>query len=158
VLVLEDEPAPVRGDGDDVRAQVAGATVAPGHGVSVPLDEVGDGLLELREGSVNSACSAAVSFAHLAQQGIPRFVGDGVAPAGELLLDTRWQNAAAPACNKFTVATMGSVKKYAPNTPAETRKLEAVAKKVWQGAMTKLSTEAPDAACRTAYNKVKAGW
>ncbi|MFE2051590.1 hypothetical protein ACFXAS_24265 [Streptomyces sp. NPDC059459] len=73
-------------------------------------------------------------------------------------LDTRWQNAAAPACNKFAVATMGSVKKYAPNIPAETRQLEAVVKKVWQGAMTKLSTEAPDAACRTAYNKVKVGW
>ncbi|MDQ0390103.1 hypothetical protein J2S54_006923 [Streptomyces sp. DSM 42143] len=73
-------------------------------------------------------------------------------------LDTRWQNAAAPACNKWAVATMGSVKKYAPTIPAETRKLEALAKKVWQGAMTKLSTEAPDAACRTAYNKVKGGW
>lgn len=73
-------------------------------------------------------------------------------------LDTRWQNAAAPACNKFTVATMGSVKKYAASVPAETRKLEALAKKVWQGAMTKLATEAPDAACRTAYNKVKVGW
>ncbi|CAM5731545.1 hypothetical protein [Streptomyces badius] len=73
-------------------------------------------------------------------------------------LDTRWQNAAAPACNKFVVATMGSVKKYASNIPAEARKLEALAKKIWQGAMTKLATEAPDAACRTAYNKVKVGW
>lgn len=73
-------------------------------------------------------------------------------------LDTRWQNAAAPACNKFTVATMGSAKKYAASVPAETRKLEALAKKVWQGAMTKLATEAPDTACRTAYNKVKVGW
>ncbi|GGJ95303.1 hypothetical protein GCM10011583_28630 [Streptomyces camponoticapitis] len=73
-------------------------------------------------------------------------------------LDTRFRDAAAPACNKFVVATMGSVKKYAANVPAGTRKLEAVAKKVWQDAMTKLSAEAPDAACRTAYNKVKAGW
>ncbi|MCF2434309.1 hypothetical protein LV779_02705 [Streptomyces thinghirensis] len=73
-------------------------------------------------------------------------------------LDTRWQNAAAPAYNKFTVATMGSVKKYAASVPAETRKLEALAKKVWRGAMTKLATEAPDTACRTAYNKVKVGW
>lgn len=93
-----------------------------------------------------SACAAWNSWA----------VANGPAVAKDL--DTRWQNAAAPACNKFAVATMGSVKKYAPNTPVETRKLETVAKKVWQGAMTKLSTEAPDAACRTAYDKVKAGW
>ncbi|WP_093796815.1 hypothetical protein [Streptomyces sp. Wb2n-11] len=73
-------------------------------------------------------------------------------------LDTRWQNAAAPACNKWAVATMGSVKKYAPTIPTETRKLEVLAKKVWQGAMTKLAAEAPDVECRTAYNKVKAGW
>jgi hypothetical protein len=79
-------------------------------------------------------------------------------PAVAQDLDTRWQNAAAPACNKFAVATMGSVKKYAPNIPAEARKLETVVKKVWQDAMTKLSTEAPDAGCRTAYNKVKVGW
>lgn len=93
-----------------------------------------------------SACAAWNSWA----------TANGPAVAKDL--DTRWQNAAAPACNKFAVATMGSVKKYAPTIPAETRKLEVVVKKVWQGAMTKLSTEAPDAACRTAYTKVKAGW
>ncbi|THA35056.1 hypothetical protein E6R18_04845 [Streptomyces sp. A1277] len=73
-------------------------------------------------------------------------------------LDARFQNAPAPACNKFTVATMGSVKKYSPNIPAASRKLETVAKKVWREAMTNLSTAAPDAACRTAYNTVKAAW
>ncbi|WP_369181531.1 hypothetical protein [Streptomyces mutabilis] len=93
-----------------------------------------------------SACAAWNSWA----------TANGPAVARDL--DTRWQNAAAPACNKFAVATMGSVKKYAASVPAETRKLEALAKKVWQGAMTKLSTEAPDAGCRTAYNKVKVGW
>ncbi|MET9594036.1 hypothetical protein ABZY45_24375 [Streptomyces sp. NPDC006516] len=53
---------------------------------------------------------------------------------------------------------MGSVKKYSPNIPATTRKLETVAKKVWREAMTNLSTTAPDAASRTAYNNVKAAW
>jgi hypothetical protein len=104
-------------------------------------------LTEAEQGEfTESACAAWNSWA----------VANGSAVAKDL--DTRWQNAAAPACNKFAVVTMGSVKKYAPNTPVETRKLEAVAKKVWQGAMTQLSAESQDAACRTAYNKVKAGW
>jgi hypothetical protein len=73
-------------------------------------------------------------------------------------LDTRWQNAAAPACNKFAVATLGAVNKYSPEVPAATRRLEVVVKKIWRETMTKLSTSAADPACRTAYNKVKTGW
>ncbi|MFJ4897373.1 hypothetical protein [Streptomyces sp. NPDC088727] len=35
-------------------------------------------------------------------------------------LDTRYRNAAAPACNKFAKASIGSIKKFAPNVPAAT--------------------------------------
>ncbi|AXE81882.1 hypothetical protein [Streptomyces atratus] len=73
-------------------------------------------------------------------------------------LDTRYRNAAGPACNKFTASAIGTIKKYAPNIPAETRELEKVAKKVWQNAMQKLAVEATNADCRKAYNGVKAGW
>lgn len=73
-------------------------------------------------------------------------------------LDTRYRNAAGPVCNKFTASAIGTLKKYAPNVPAETRELEKVAKKVWQNVMRKLSVEATNADCRTAYNGVKAGW
>ncbi|CAM2932486.1 hypothetical protein ACH4LN_10830 [Streptomyces albus] len=73
-------------------------------------------------------------------------------------LDNRYRNAAPPACNKFTVSTLGAIKKYAPGVPAATRRLEKVVKKVWTEAMTKLSTSAPDAACRTAYSAAKTGW
>ncbi|MFF3263626.1 hypothetical protein [Streptomyces sp. NPDC002932] len=73
-------------------------------------------------------------------------------------LDTRYRNAAAPACNKFAKASIGSLKKFAPNVPAATRDLEALAKKVWKSAMEKLAAEATNADCRTAYNGVKAGW
>lgn len=73
-------------------------------------------------------------------------------------LDTRYRNAAAPACNKFAKASIGSIKKFAPNVPAATRDLEALAKKVWKSAMEKLAAEATNADCRAAYNGVKAGW
>ncbi|MFD9866582.1 hypothetical protein ACFXI8_09065 [Streptomyces niveus] len=73
-------------------------------------------------------------------------------------LDTRYRNAAGPVCNKFTASAIGTIKKYAPNVPAETRELEKVAKKIWQNAMQKLSVEATNADCRKAYNGVKAGW
>ncbi|MFE9312015.1 hypothetical protein ACIQCF_32465 [Streptomyces sp. NPDC088353] len=73
-------------------------------------------------------------------------------------LDTRYRNAAGPACNKFTTSAIETIKKYAPNIPAQTRELEKVAKKVWQNTMQKLSVEATNADCRKAYNGVKAGW
>ncbi|MEV6166172.1 hypothetical protein AB0L71_30500 [Streptomyces sp. NPDC052052] len=80
--------------------------------------------------------------------------GQAVATA----LDTRYRNAAGPACNKFTTAAIGTIKKYSPNIPDATRELEKVAKKVWQNAMQKLADEATNADCRKAYNGVKAGW
>ncbi|MFF4764744.1 hypothetical protein [Streptomyces sp. NPDC001292] len=73
-------------------------------------------------------------------------------------LDTRYRNAAGPVCNKFTTSAIGTIKKYAPSVPAQTRELEKVAKKVWQNTMQKLSVEATDADCSKAYNGVKAGW
>ncbi|MEW2486596.1 hypothetical protein [Streptomyces sp. NPDC048411] len=73
-------------------------------------------------------------------------------------LDTRYRKASGPACNKFTTSAIGTIKKYAPNVPAQARELEKVAKKVWQNAMQKLAVEATNADCRTAYNGVKAGW
>ncbi|MEV0786909.1 hypothetical protein AB0I52_28915 [Streptomyces sp. NPDC050423] len=73
-------------------------------------------------------------------------------------LDTRYRNAAGPACNKFAKSSMATIKKYAPNVPAETRELENLAKKVWKNSMTKLAAEATNADCRAAYDGVKAGW
>ncbi|MEU0098665.1 hypothetical protein [Streptomyces sp. NPDC006267] len=73
-------------------------------------------------------------------------------------LDTRYRNAAGPVCNKFARSALATIKKYAPNVPAETRELEKLAKKVWTNSMTKLAAEATNADCRTAYNGVKAGW
>ncbi|MGW1161214.1 hypothetical protein ACWD48_23990 [Streptomyces sp. NPDC002519] len=73
-------------------------------------------------------------------------------------LDTRYRNAAGPACSKFTTSAIGTIKKYAPNIPAQTRELEKVAKKVWRSAMQKLAVEATNADCRKAYDGVKAGW
>ncbi|MFE9171921.1 hypothetical protein [Streptomyces kebangsaanensis] len=73
-------------------------------------------------------------------------------------LDTRYRNAAGPVCNKFATSAIGTIKKYAPNIPAQTRELEKVAKKVWKNAMQKLATEATNADCRKAYDGVKAGW
>lgn len=73
-------------------------------------------------------------------------------------LDTRYRNAAGPACNKFAKSSMATIKKYAPNVPAETRELEKLAKKVWKNSMTKLAAEATNADCRAAYDGVKAGW
>ncbi|MEV5548346.1 hypothetical protein AB0L35_19840 [Streptomyces sp. NPDC052309] len=73
-------------------------------------------------------------------------------------LDTRYQNAGGLACSKFTTAAVGALKKYAPGIPAETRGLEAVAKKVWRNAMQRLSVEATNATCRQSYDSAKAGW
>ncbi|WP_103502789.1 MULTISPECIES: hypothetical protein [unclassified Streptomyces] len=73
-------------------------------------------------------------------------------------LDTRYRNAAGPVCNKFARSSLATIKKHAPNVPAETRELEAVAKKVWISSMERLAVEATNADCRTAYNAVKAGW
>ncbi|MFE4330529.1 MULTISPECIES: hypothetical protein [unclassified Streptomyces] len=73
-------------------------------------------------------------------------------------LDTRYQNTTGPVCSQFATAAIGTIKKYAPNVPAETRGLESVAKKVWKNAMQKLSVEASNATCRQSYNGVKAGW
>lgn len=73
-------------------------------------------------------------------------------------LDTRYRNAAGPVCNKFAKSSMATIKKYAPNVPAETRDLEKLAKNVWKNSMEKLAAEATNADCRTAYNGVKAGW
>ncbi|MEV6946804.1 hypothetical protein AB0N07_33515 [Streptomyces sp. NPDC051172] len=38
-------------------------------------------------------------------------------------LDSRYRNAALPVCNKFTVATAETVRKFPPNTPAAARGL-----------------------------------
>ncbi|MEU8626852.1 hypothetical protein [Streptomyces sp. NPDC048669] len=73
-------------------------------------------------------------------------------------LDTRYRNAAGPACNKFAKSSMATIKQYAPSIPAETRELEKLAKKVWKNSMTKLAAEATNADCRAAYDGVKAGW
>ncbi|MFH9610273.1 hypothetical protein [Streptomyces sp. NPDC017448] len=73
-------------------------------------------------------------------------------------LDTRYRNAAGPVCNKFARSSLATLKKYAPNVPAETRELEKLAKKVWRDSMEKLVAEATNADCRTAYDAVKAGW
>ncbi|WP_103534344.1 hypothetical protein [Streptomyces sp. SM11] len=73
-------------------------------------------------------------------------------------LDTRYRNAAGPVCNKFARSSLATIKKYAPNVPAETRELEKLAKKVWTNSMEKLAAKANNANCRTAYNGVKAGW
>ncbi|MEU8701212.1 hypothetical protein AB0C61_26885 [Streptomyces sp. NPDC048680] len=73
-------------------------------------------------------------------------------------LDTRYRNAAGPACNKFAKSSIATIKKYSPNVPAATRELEKLAKKVWKNSMTKLATEATNADCRAAYDGVKAGW
>ncbi|WP_274028721.1 hypothetical protein [Streptomyces sp. MMBL 11-1] len=73
-------------------------------------------------------------------------------------LDTRYRNAAGPVCNKFARSSLATIKKYAPNVPAETRELEKLAKKVWTNSMEKLAAEATNADCRTAYNAVKTGW
>ncbi|MGW3495763.1 hypothetical protein [Streptomyces sp. NPDC001020] len=73
-------------------------------------------------------------------------------------LDTRYRNASGLACNKFTTSAIATIKKYAPNIPAQTRELEKVAKKVWRNAMQKLAVEATNADCRKAYDGVKTGW
>jgi hypothetical protein len=73
-------------------------------------------------------------------------------------LDTRYRNAAMPVCNKFARSALATIKKYAPDVPAETRELEKVAKKVWTNTMQKLEDQATNASCKTAYNAVKAGW
>lgn len=73
-------------------------------------------------------------------------------------LDTRYRNAAGPVCNKFAKSSLATIKKYAPNVPAQTRELEKLAKKVWKSSMEKLAAEATNADCRTAYNEAKAGW
>ncbi|MBC2866970.1 hypothetical protein [Streptomyces mexicanus] len=73
-------------------------------------------------------------------------------------LDNAYQQATGPVCGKFATAAIGALKKYAPTIPAETRSAETVAKKVWRNALQKLSVQAPDAACRQAYNGVKASW
>ncbi|WP_228993599.1 hypothetical protein [Streptomyces sp. DH8] len=73
-------------------------------------------------------------------------------------LDTRYRNAAGPVCNKFARSSLATLKKYAPNVPAETRELEKLAKKIWRDSMEKLVAEATNADCRTAYDAVKAGW
>ncbi|MFD5895654.1 hypothetical protein [Streptomyces sp. NPDC060366] len=110
------------------------------------LDEVG-GLSEADQAAfTEKACAAWNSWA----------TKNGQAVATDL--DTRYRNAAGPVCNKFTTSAIATIKKYAPNVPAETRQLEKVAKKVWQNVMQKLSVEATNADCRKAYNGVKAGW
>jgi len=73
-------------------------------------------------------------------------------------LDSRYRNAAGPVCNKFARSALATIKKYAPNVPAETREMERVAKTVWRDSMEKLAADATNADCRTAYNAVKAGW
>ncbi|MBQ0887879.1 hypothetical protein KBZ94_23655 [Streptomyces sp. RM72] len=73
-------------------------------------------------------------------------------------LDSRYRNAAGPVCNKFARSALATIKKYAPNVPAETREMERVAKMVWRDSTEKLAADATNADCRTAYNAVKAGW
>ncbi|MFG3133990.1 hypothetical protein ACGFZU_40650 [Streptomyces tendae] len=73
-------------------------------------------------------------------------------------LDSRYRNAAGPVCNKFARSALATIKKHAPNVPAETREMERVAKTVWRDSMEKLAADATNADCRTACNAVKAGW
>ncbi|MFI2780085.1 MULTISPECIES: hypothetical protein [unclassified Streptomyces] len=93
-----------------------------------------------------SACSAWNNWA----------TTNGKAVAGDL--DTRYRNAAGPVCNKFARSALATIKKYAPNIPAETRELEKVAKQVWATSMQKLADQATNADCKQAYNVVKVGW
>ncbi|WP_079181125.1 hypothetical protein [Streptomyces sp. CB00316] len=81
---------------------------------------------------------------------------NGAAVATEL--DNRYRNAAAPACNKWTVATLATIKNHASEVPAEYKPQEETAKRIWKEVMTKLSTTAADSACRTAYTKAQADW
>ncbi|TXL90021.1 hypothetical protein [Streptomyces sp. IB2014 016-6] len=110
------------------------------------LDEVGSLTEADQRAFTETACAAWNTWA----------AKNGQAVATDL--DTRYRNAAGPVCNKFTTSAIGTIKKYAPNVPAETRELEKVAKKVWQNVMQKLSVEATNADCRRAYNGVKTGW
>ncbi|THA34580.1 hypothetical protein E6R18_07365 [Streptomyces sp. A1277] len=73
-------------------------------------------------------------------------------------LDTRYRNAAGPVCNKFAKSSLATIKKYAPNIPAETRELEKLAKRIWVSSMEKLTADATNADCRAAYDAAKAGW
>ncbi|WP_033314315.1 hypothetical protein RFN58_00310 [Streptomyces iakyrus] len=73
-------------------------------------------------------------------------------------LDNRYRNAALPVCNKFTVATVGTARKFSPNIPAAARGLDKVVKKVWTEAMNELSATASDATCRTSYSTVRTAW
>ncbi|MGX1508851.1 hypothetical protein [Streptomyces collinus] len=73
-------------------------------------------------------------------------------------LDSRYRNAAGPVCNKFARSALATIKKYAPDVPAETREMERVAKMVWRDSMEKLAADATNADCRTAYSAVKVGW
>ncbi|WP_257137546.1 hypothetical protein [Streptomyces sp. st115] len=59
-------------------------------------------------------------------------------------LDTRYRNAAGPACNKFARSSLRTLKTYAPN--------------VWRDSMEKAAAQATNAYCRTACNAVKTGW
>lgn len=93
-----------------------------------------------------SACSAWNNWA----------TTNGKAVADDL--DTRYRNAAGPVCNKFSRSALATIKKYAPNIPAETRELEKVAKKVWVTSMQKLQNQATNADCKQAYSAAKAGW
>ncbi|MDB1088780.1 hypothetical protein PJ985_14525 [Streptomyces sp. ACA25] len=99
-----------------------------------------------REAFTEAACAAWNTWA----------TENGQAVATDL--DNRYRNAAGPVCNKFARSSLATIKKYAPNLPAETRELENVAKKVWRNSMEKLAADAVNADCRTAYNAVKAGW
>ncbi|QHY99746.1 hypothetical protein SSPS47_32110 [Streptomyces sp. S4.7] len=110
------------------------------------LDEVGSLTEADQRAFTEQACAAWNTWA----------AKNGQAVATDL--DTRYRNAAGPVCNKFTTSAIGTIKKYAPNVPAETRELEKVAKKVWQNVMQKLSVEATNADCRRAYNGVRTGW
>jgi hypothetical protein len=79
-------------------------------------------------------------------------------PAVTTELDNRYRNAAAPACNKWAVSTLATIKKHAPEFPAEYAAQQTLAKRIWKDVMTKLSTTAADPACRASYNTAKAGW
>ncbi|WP_431038325.1 hypothetical protein ACQYWQ_27415 [Streptomyces sp. P6-2-1] len=73
-------------------------------------------------------------------------------------LDERYRRTSGAVCVKFATSSVGTLKKFAPLVPERTRGLETVAKKVWTNAMSKLSAEATNAACRKAYDGAKAGW
>ncbi|MER5360699.1 hypothetical protein [Streptomyces sp. NPDC002785] len=113
---------------------------------SAMLNEVGNLSEADQQAFTQEACAAWNNWA----------TKNGQAVATDL--DTRYRNASGPACNKFTTSAIGTIKKHAPNVPAQTRELEKVAKKVWQNAMQKLAVEATNTDCRKAYNGVKAGW